>query len=1069
MNIRKQLDDTARRRILILDGAMGSMIQKYKLSEGDYRGGEFADHPVSLLGCNDLLCLTAPDLISSIHGAYLEAGADIITTCSFNATSLSLGDYELGSLAYRISRTAAELARKQADRYSTPETKRYVAGSIGPTGKSASISPDLKDPGKRGTGWDELEAAYYDNVRGLLDGGADLLLMETIFDTLNAKAALFAIGRILEERRIDAPVMISGSISDAAGRLLAGQTVEAFALSVLHGRPWSLGLNCSLGAEKLLPHIRALSALAPVWVSAYPNAGLPNRFGEYDESPGTMAGFLKPFLEEGLVNILGGCCGTTPDHIRAVADLASGYRPRKPRTLPEGKTFLTGLEPLEISREAGVVDIGERANVAGSRKFLKLIRKGAWEEALDLTREMIDQGARIIDICMDDPLLDSGEAMIHFLNLALSDPEISRLPMMPDSSRWETLEEALKCIQGKSLVNSISLKEGEKEFLRRAGLIRRYGAAAVVMLFDETGQAVRYEHKIAVAERSYRLLASSGFPPGDIVFDPNVLTIATGIPEHDDYALDFIRACGWISEHCPGAKISGGIANLSFSFRGNDRARAALHRVFLKHAAGAGLSMAIVNPADLRSPEEPEGELREAAENLILNKKTANPAEAFLALVLKTREGENAPSGDSAASWRSLPPEERVIHALVKGIDTYIEEDVGELRGRFRRAMEILEGPLLKGMGEVGRRFGEGAMFLPQVIRSARVMKKAAAVLEPFMAAEKQEGAGAVKVVLATVKGDVHDIGKNIVAVVLGCNGYEVLNLGVMVPAEKILETARNEGVAFIGLSGLISPSLEEMIRVAEEMEKQGFKIPLLIGGAAASAAYTGLRIAPVYSGPVVYVRDAGQSPLVLGALLSPNERFRFLEKLEEEYEEARRLHARTQENRVILPLEEARANRVAIDWRAEGSGPAPAPKARGLVKFDDYPVEKLLPYIDWIALYSAFDLGRGPEAEDERRRLRADAEALLWRIAAEKLLTLRGRAAFYPALSEGEDILLFAPDLSGRETARFSFLRNQTKKIAGGRNPCLSDFILPREARGENPGGDWMGFFAVSAGFGLD
>ncbi|MDR0598768.1 MAG: methionine synthase [Treponema sp.] len=1104
MTSRDELDHLARKRILILDGAMGSMILARNLSEGDYRGKEFAAHGTPLLGCNDALCLTMPELIGSIHEAYLEAGADIVTSCSFNANAVSLVDYGLAGRAYDISRAAGELARKAAKGYSTPEKPRFAAGSLGPTSKSGSISPDMDDPGRRSVTWDELEAAYYDNARGLLDGGVDLLLLETCFDTLNAKAAIAAILRLREERGADIPLMISATISGASGRLLAGQTVEAFAVSAAHGDPFSLGLNCSLGAEKILPHLKALAAFTPFLVSCHPNAGLPDRFGRYLEGPEETVFHARKFLDQGLVNILGGCCGTTPAHIAAIAETAKRYAPRSLPAVPgprgsTGKSFLAGLEPLDL--DEGFINIGERTNVAGSAKFLRLIQRGGWEEAADLARDTIAAGARIIDVCMDDALLESKESMVRFLNLALSDPEIARVPVMPDSSRWETLEAALKCLQGKGLVNSISLKEGEGEFLRRAALIRRYGAAAVVMLFDEEGQALTYERKVETARRSYRLLTEAGFPAEDIVFDPNVLTIATGMAEHDRYALDFISACAWIREHCPGAHISGGISNLSFSFRGSGEIRAALHAAFLKHAAAAGLSMAILNPAGLRSPEEIPGGLWKAAEDAILcrdepdGETGGSRADRLLAAALKEANsggGTGEKPGEAADQWRLLPLEERVVHSLVKGIDRYIAEDVLALyHQEGRSCLEIIEGPLTRGMEEVGRRFGEGKMFLPQVIRGARVIKKAAAALEPLMDPASGKGvpaAGGGKIALATVKGDVHDIGKNILAVILGCNGYEVIDLGVMVPAEKILAAVKETNAAGVGLSGLISPSLDEMVRVAEEMERSGLTIPLLIGGAAASAAHTALRIAPAYSGPVVYLRDAGQTPPALGALLSPRRRAAFLEKLEAEYAEARRTHGQITERRIFLSLEEARANRPAIDWEAAA---LPQPKHPGLIPYDSYPAEKVIARIDWDSFCRSWDMnpktGSTGNAE-ERRRLIADAEEALKQRAGS--LSLRAMVGFFPALSENEDIVLYQrppeeaatpPDPGangpGPERARFCFPRNQEKKPAGAPNLCLADFVLPRDRydqwvkkgwkdRNERPLQDWLGLFALTAEF---
>jgi 5-methyltetrahydrofolate--homocysteine methyltransferase len=1102
MNVRETLNAAAAERILILDGAMGTMIQAFRTPEGqplgeeDFRGKRFAGHHKDLLGCNDLLCLTKPEVISSIHEAYLRAGADIITTCSFNATSVSLGDFGIEHLACEISAAAAALARKAADAFSTPEKKRFVAGSIGPTAKSASLSPDIGDPGRRGISFDELAAAYYDNVRGLMDGGADILLIETVFDTLNAKAAIFAVNRLMEERNKDIPLMISATVSDAAGRLLSGQTVEAFCVSVLHGRPWSMGLNCSFGAEKLKGPAAEIAAFVPCLTSVHPNAGMPNQFGAYDESPESMAAFVEEYFKAGLVNIIGGCCGTTSAHIAAIAAKAAACPPRK---LPAGtagssrRTFLAGLEPLAIGRGNGgqgepaapLIDIGERTNVAGSRKFLRLIKEEKYNEALGIARNMIEAGAAVIDVCMDDALLDAEKAMTSFLNLALADPDIAKAPFMIDSSRWNVIEGALKCIQGKSLVNSISLKDGEGEFLRRARLARSYGAAVVVMLFDEQGQAAEYERKTEVAGRSYRLLTGDGFPPEDIVFDPNVLSIATGIPEHDPYGLDFIRACRWIRENCPGVQISGGISNLSFSFRGNDTVREAMHGVFLKHAVDAGLTMAIVNPGGLVSYDEIDPALRQAAEDVILCREAASgaaekspsPAERLLSLAMEitaarggVREGRPAPG--PSAEWRNLPPEERIVHAMVRGIDDYIEADVLEVRPRYGRALDIVENLLMKGMQEVGDRFGEGKMFLPQVIRSARVMKKAVAALEPFIEAEKTrlpeagpENSGA-KVLLATVKGDVHDIGKNIVGLVLGCNGYQIIDLGVMTPADRIIEAARREQVSAIGLSGLISPSLDEMIFTAREMEKEGIKIPLMIGGAATSLAHTSLRIAPEYSGPVAYVPDAGKSAETVRSLLSETERPRFLEKLEASYRDAVLRHEKIKRYIDLIPLQKARENKIP-----QVSNIPVEPKIKGIIELPDYPLERVIPYIDWAAFLQTWDLaeetypsaytGRARrERQTARKKLLEEAHALLDRVAQEKILQLRGIAGFFPAYSEGDDIVIEDPP---GELTRFCFPRNQEKKRTAGPNPCLADFIASK-----NKGPDWIGLFALSGGFGL-
>lgn len=1094
MTLREQLDALAAERILILDGAMGTMIQKFGLTEDDFRGTGFTHHPKPLLGCNDILCMTKPGVIASIHQAYLRSGADIIETNSFNANALSLGDYDLQDRAYDISYAAARVARESADRYGTPEKPRFVAGVLGPTSKTASISPDVNDPGARSVTWDELEAAYYDNARGLLDGGADILMIETIFDTLNAKAAISAIQKLLEERRgesfsgaAEVPLMISGTIVDAAGRTLSGQTVEAFCVSVLHAKPWSIGLNCSLGAERLYPHVADLAALAPCLVSAHPNAGLPNRFGQYDESAQTMAAYIEAFVKDGLVNIVGGCCGSTPAHIAEIARAAANYKPRK---IPEGqkKTILAGLEPLVVDPSIGFIDVGERTNVAGSRKFLRLIKDERYDEALSIAREMVEAGASIIDVCMDDALLDAPRAMKKFLNLALADPEIARVPVMVDSSRWEAIEAGLQCLQGKGIVNSISLKEGEKEFLRRSRIARRMGAAVVVMLFDERGQADSYERKIEVAERSYRLLIGDGMGGEDIIFDPNVLSIATGIPEHDRYALDFIEACRWIRNNCPGAKISGGISNLSFSFRGNDLVREAMHAVFLKYAIEAGLSMAIVNPAGLVPYDELEPRLREAAEDVVLARRS-DGAERLLALALELREaaeaGSGAPSDGSGKaaelsdknSWRKLPVEERIQYALVKGIEEYIEEDALEARTHYPRSLDVIEGPLMKGMNEVGDRFGAGKMFLPQVIRSARVMKKAVAVLEPFIQKEKLADAkpsGAAKIIMATVKGDVHDIGKNIVGVVLGCNGYDVQDLGVMIPSDEIAEAVIREKAAMVGLSGLITPSLDEMVHTVRELERRGISIPVLIGGATTSAAHTALRIAPEYSGPVVYVKDASRAATVVRALLSETERGRFLEQLEANYSEVVARHEKLRERLELINLEKARSNHIVTDWN---NLELPEPRQKGLVEFRNYPLEDLVPYIDWSYFFYGWDLGHGferilqdSEKGEAARKLYQDAQTLLERILSEKILTAHGVVSLLPANSRGDDILLYDAEAgSGGSTkklaARFSFLRNQEKKRAGGYNPCLSDFVAPEET-GRT---DWMGLFAMTTGHGLE
>jgi 5-methyltetrahydrofolate--homocysteine methyltransferase len=1076
---------------------MGSLIQSFGLTEADFRGKRFASHATDLKGCNDLLCLVKPAVIAAIHDQYLRAGADITKTCSFSANAVSLADYGVADLVYEINRAAASIAREAADRYASVEKPRFVAGSMGPTSKSAAISPDVNDPSARSVTWDALEAAYYDQARGLLDGGADMLLVETAFDALNAKAALAAIMRLREERRVDMPVMVSATISGPSGRILSGQTIAAFCVSVAHAEPWSIGLNCSFGADALLPFIRQIAASAPRLVSVHPNAGLPNLSGGYDDTPEIMADALDVYMREGLLNIAGGCCGSTPAHIAAIAERAKAYAPR---VIPKPKpcTTLSGLEALRLEAveplrgEYAIVPIGERTNVAGSRKFLRLIKEADFAEAANIARESIAAGARIVDVCMDDALIDAKAAMRRFLNLALSDPYIAAVPVMVDSSNWDVIEEGLKCIQGKGLVNSISLKEGAADFLRKARLARRYGAAVVVMLFDERGQAAEYERKTAVAERSYALLTQDGFPAEDIVFDPNVLSIATGIPEHDIYARDFIRACAWIRAHCPGARISGGISNLSFSFRGNDVVRDALHAVFLRHAAEAGLDMAIVNPASLVSCAGLDPDLRAAAEDAILCRAPATgsvPAasERLLSLALSRAEaGTPRPSLPSGDSWRedARSEEERIVYALVHGVDTHIEADALALADKKQEsgmsgekaALEIVEGPLMEAMRSVGVLFSQGGLFLPQVIRSARVMKKAVAALDPFFARETHDGdsggganGGAppfpdkqgkkpkkAKILLATVKGDVHDIGKNIVGVALACNGYEIVDLGVMAPCETILEAAVKEKVDIIGLSGLITASLDEMITVARSMEARGFAIPLFIGGAAASRAHTALRIAGEYSGPVVYSSDASDAAAAVRSLLSETERPVFLEKLKKSYERAIEEEKRKTERkqRMSISLEEARKNRF--------SAPAfvPKPKQEGVRVFTAYPIERVIPYINWNAFISSWEMSKSPRKEKESLLL--DAKSLLRRVAEENLLTLKAVVGFFPAAVENEDVVV-----SAHMPARFHFPRNRERQKEGVPNPSLADFIVLGEKKGEKEEG-WIGFFALSAGFGV-
>jgi 5-methyltetrahydrofolate--homocysteine methyltransferase len=1038
------------------------MIQQLGLSEADFRGARFANHPQELKGCNDLLCLVAPQAIRNIHEQYIKAGADIIETCSFNANAVSLADYGMEAFAYEINKDAARIARSVADKYQG----KFVAGSVGPTSKSASISPDVNDPGARAVNFDELSAAYSVQIRGLLDGGADILLIETVFDGLNARAALFAAQTVMKERGERSPVMVSLTIAGPSGRLLAGQTVEAFCASVLPFDPWAVGLNCSFGADMLKPYVKAVADLVPSCVSVHPNAGLPNLAGEYDDTPEIMAEALEAYMREGLLNVAGGCCGTTPAHIVALAETARKYKPRAIKNpAPRNTFYLSGLETLKgentlnknPSRFAPLIAIGERTNVAGSRKFLRLIKEESYASAASIARKMIESGAEVIDVCMDDALLDAETAMTRFLNTALSDPDIAKAPIMIDSSRWETALAGLKCVQGKSLVNSISLKEGADAFLKKARAVRDFGAAVVVMLFDEEGQAASYERKIAVAGRSYRLLVDDGFPPQDVVFDPNVLSIATGVPEHDVYALDFIRACSWIRENCPGVQISGGISNLSFSFRGNDAVREAMHSVFLHHAIKAGLSMAIVNPAALVSYEDLAPDLRLAAEDAILCR-TPDATERLLALASSSREQRvpSAQQGGNAAhesdSWRSLPPAERIRYAMLNGVDEDVGADALELAEQTS-ALAVVEGPLMDAMREIGALFGEGKLFLPQVVRSARVMKKAVAALEPLLrdAPDERQTSGKrsarAKILIATVKGDVHDIGKNIVGVILACNGYEIIDLGVMVPCETIIETAKRENVDAVGLSGLITPSLDEMITTAKAMKAAGLTVPLLIGGAAASLAHTALKIAPEYA-PVVYSQDAGQAVSQIHSLLAgAAERDAFLRELERTYQVTRESRLKKQAARQIIALDAARANRFVS---TEEQTP---PHCRGVLALNDYSLEWVIPFMDWKLFFYQWSARSGESVE----KLRIDAEAMLDRIVREKLLSLRGLVGLFPAKSKDETVTVLH---EGRETA-FTFPRNLEKNpnSLSGKNLCLADFV---------PKDGWIGLFALSAGFGV-
>ncbi|MEO8448575.1 MAG: methionine synthase [Gemmatimonadota bacterium] len=1062
------LQDLLEHRILVLDGAMGTMIQTYGLGEADYRGERFADWPVDLKGNNDLLCLTRPDIIRDIHLAYLEAGADIVETNSFNATAVSQADYRAESLAYEINLASARLAREAADQFATKSgTPRFVAGALGPTTRSGSISPDINDPAARNVTFEQLIDAYRSAAQGLLDGGADVLLVETIFDTLNAKAAIFAIQDLAATTGVKVPVWISGTITDASGRTLSGQTTEAFWNSVSHSEPLLVGLNCALGAPQLRQYVHELSRVAPTYVSAYPNAGLPNEFGGYDDTPESMAAVLGEFARSGLVNIVGGCCGSTPDHIRAIAGAVRGVTPR---AIPErpSRLRLSGLEPLTIGPESLFVNVGERTNVTGSRRFAKFVLDGKYEAALEVARQQVENGAQVIDVNMDEGLLDSAKAMTTFLRLIASEPSISRVPIMIDSSKWSVIEGGLKCVQGKSVVNSISMKEGEAEFIRQATLVRQYGAAVIVMAFDEQGQADTADRKVAICARAYKILTEQvGFPPEDIIFDPNIFAIGTGIDEHANYAVEYIEATRRIKEALPHAKISGGVSNVSFSFRGNDPVREAIHTVFLYHAIRAGMDMGIVNAGQLAVYDDIPAELLERVEDVVLNRR-ADATERLLAIAATAKSSGGAKGAD--LSWRELPVEERLAHALVEGIADFIDDDTEEARKRAKRPIEVIEGPLMAGMNVVGDLFGAGKMFLPQVVKSARVMKKAVAYLIPFIEKEKEGRAGPStkgKVLLATVKGDVHDIGKNIVGVVLQCNNYEVIDLGVMVPTAKILEAAIRLQVDVIGLSGLITPSLEEMALAASEMERQGFTLPLLIGGATTSKVHTAVKIAPNYSGPVIHVLDASRAVGVASNLLSDTLKDGLVAQVSAEYAAIRTSRADRNQDRTI-ELAKARAVRGSLDL----SVPVIEPKFLGVEVFDHYPLQELVERIDWTPFFQTWELKghypailTDPIVGKAASDLFRDAEKLLARIVAEGLLTARAVVGFFPANTVGDDIEIYADRQREAVTGRIHSLRQQFSKAADRPNLALADFVAPKESGVL----DYVGAFAVTAGIGLD
>jgi 5-methyltetrahydrofolate--homocysteine methyltransferase len=1047
---------------------MGSMIQEYQLTEADFRGDILIDHPSDLKGNNDILSLTRPQVIEEIHRQYLEAGADIVSTNTFNSTSISQADYHAEKWVYEMNKASAAIALKAANDFTTknPAKPRYVAGAIGPTNKTLSLSPDVNDPGYRAITFDEVKAAYREQTEGLLDGGAELLLVETIFDTLNAKAALYAIEEAMEARGRKIPVMISGTITDASGRTLSGQTLEAFLHSLSHIDMLSIGLNCSLGASELRPYVKELSKKAPFYISAHPNAGLPNQFGKYDESPEIMGGHIKDYLDNQFVNIIGGCCGTTPAHIREFARMAQYAHPHEVKT-HDHLTRFTGLEPVTITPEANFLNIGERCNVSGSRKFARLIREGKYEEALSIARDQVENGAQAIDINFDDAMLDAEKEMVTFLNLMMAEPDIARLPVMIDSSKWNVIEAGLKCVQGKAIVNSISMKEGEEIFREQARKVKRYGAAVVVMAFDEKGQADTLERRIEICSRAYRILTEEvGFPPEDIIFDPNILTIGTGLEEHNNYAVDFINSIKWIKENLPYAKTSGGISNVSFSFRGNDVVREAMHSVFLLHAIRAGLDMGIVNPGMLQIYDEIEPQLLQRIEDLVMNRRP-DATERLLEFASTLKSGVQ--SEEKKDEWRSFPLKKRLEHALVKGISDFVEEDMAEAVQHYSPALSIIEGPLMDGMNVVGDLFGSGKMFLPQVIKSARVMKKAVAFLLPYIEADKgkfPQPEQRKKILLATVKGDVHDIGKNIVGVVLGCNNYDVIDLGVMVPTDKILDTAIQEKVDILGLSGLISPSLEVMAEVAREMEQRQMTLPLLIGGATTSKIHTAVKIEPEYSQPVIHVKDASRSTQVVSALLARNPEF--LASVKDEYAQIRSLQDQ-RKPKEYLTLEQARSNKTVIDWQK-----SPVYKANftGVKQFIDFPLDKLRQYIDWSFFFFAWELkGTFPEIFNDplqgetARKLYVEANQMLDEITEKKIVKANGVIGLWPANSEGDDIVLFADETRNVELGRFYHLRQQEKKKTGLANLCLSDFVAPVESGRA----DYCGAFAVTAGLGIE
>lgn len=1063
-----QLKKMMNERIMMLDGAMGTMIQEHELNEDDFRGARFADWPQDLKGNNDLLTLTRPDIIRDIHLAFARAGADIVSTNTFNANQISQADYGMEALAYELNYRAAELVREAADQIATEDPSRriFVAGALGPTNRTASISPDVNDPGFRNVTFDSLVETYDEALRGLIDGGADLIMVETIFDTLNSKAAIYAIMRYFDEVGRRWPVMISGTITDASGRTLSGQTPEAFWHSIRHVKPLAVGFNCALGVEDMRPHIQAVSDIADTFISVYPNAGLPNAFGGYDDTPEHMATHLGDFAKSGLVNVVGGCCGTTPAHIQTIRDAVTQHKPRK---IPKASTAFTlsGLEPLHFNDVTGFVNVGERTNVAGSAKFAKLVRDGAYTEAVAIARQQVINGAQIVDINMDDAMLDGVEAMRTFLFLISSEPDIARVPMMVDSSKWEIVIEGLKCLQGRSIVNSVSLKEGEEELIAHAREAMRFGAGVVVMAFDEDGQADSYERMIEICTKTYKVLTEkAGFPPEDIVFDPNIFPIATGIKEHDNFSKDYIAAVKTIKKEMPLTHTSGGLSNMSFSFRGNNAVREAMHSVFLYHAIKAGLDMAIVNAGQLAVYEDIPKDLRDRVEDVVLNRRE-DAGERLLEVADQAVSGAKAQKED--LSWREKPVASRLEHALVRGITDYIVDDTEEARQQFTRPLEVIEGPLMDGMNVVGDLFGSGKMFLPQVVKSARVMKQAVAYLQPYLEADKSATEKKGKIVMATVKGDVHDIGKNIVGVVLQCNGYEVIDLGVMVSYDKIIETAKRENANIIGLSGLITPSLEEMCTVAREMTRAGMDVPLLIGGATTSKAHTAVKVAPNYDHPVIHVLDASRSVGVASKLLSSTRRDDLVKEIAAEYDALRDKHAGKDGMRNIIAIDDARQNNVGIDWT---NYTPPIPTFTGLKTFESYDLEAIAGRIDWTPFFRTWDLaGTYPRIMDDdvvgeaAHSLKADADEMLEKIITEKWLTARAVIGFWPANSNGDDVQIYGTDGKNAPIADLHFLRQQMSKSSKRANMCLADFVAPADSGVT----DWIGGFAVTAGIGAE